>query len=282
MIDFDFHTHTSPQSWCATQTLQELIERYSKEGIKVLAICNHDTLDGIDEARAECERAGIQYVSGVELTCAIAGEGAGLDKTIVHILGYNVDNNRELFNSYEDPIKRQNEERVLGICAYLRDKGYSVYNCKQLTTLWAQLVEKGICENTKSARRMIYSDEFESRFPTAYLSHRQGIELIHRLNGLAVWAHPKRVWLHEPFTFEELDSVVDKMQKCGLDGIEVFYPAHFEEKGYVDGLLKIAKSKNLIVTLGSDCHHLKDEFFPANTSLNGFDYDFESIKYFWK
>ena len=282
MIDFDFHTHTAPQSWCATQTVQELVKKYSAEGIKVIAICNHDTLDGIDEARAECEKAGIQLVNGVELTCAIEGEETGLDGTIVHILGYNIQNNRELFSSYVDPIKRYNEERVLKICAYLRDKGYSVYNCKQLTELWKQLVENGICADGFSARRMIYSDEFESRFPTAYLSHRHGIELIHKLNGLAVWAHPKRVWLHAPLTFEELNCAVGVMKRCGLDGIETFYPAHFKEKGYVDGLLKIAKAKNMLVTLGSDCHHLKDEFFPSNEELNAFDYDFESIKYFWK
>ena len=282
MIDFDFHTHTYPQSSCASQSIGELIDRYSAEGIKVLAICNHDTVDGLTEAREKCEKAGIELVNGVELTCDIKDESSSLNGTIIHILGYGIDNNAGLFNSYADTVKRNNEERVLKICDYLRKKGYAIEDCTDLYDLWPQLVEKNGYPDLLSAKIYLYSDEIESRFPTMRLSHKEGIELIHKLNGLAVWAHPKRVWLHEPLTLPELSGAVDLLKGCSLDGIEVFYPAHFKEKGYVRELLNIAESKNMIVTLGSDCHHLRDDFFPRNRDLNEFDYNFEEIKYFWK
>ena len=99
MIDFDFHTHTKPQSTCASQSVSELANKALSSGIKVLSICNHDTIDGLSEARVECEKLGLEFVNGVELTCNIQGESAEFDGTILHLLGYNIDNNIELFNS---------------------------------------------------------------------------------------------------------------------------------------------------------------------------------------
>ncbi len=49
MIDFDFHTHTHPQSNCASQTVEELVKRVHLAGINILAICNHDTISGLSK-----------------------------------------------------------------------------------------------------------------------------------------------------------------------------------------------------------------------------------------
>lgn len=283
MIDFDFHTHTYPQSNCAKQSIQELVKKAYSSGIKVLALCNHDTLDGLSEAREECNKYGIEFVNGVELTCDITDESPDLNGAMIHILGHNIDNNTELFDSYFADIRKKNEKRVLGICEFLRRKGLDIDDCTELKLLWAQMVEKNGYPDLKSARKYIYSDEIELKFPTARLSHRKAIELIHKLNGLAVWAHPTRIYLHEKFSISEIAEVADRLCVCGLDGLEVFHPDNLKECAIL-ALLSIAGNRNLKVTFGSDSHYAqdKDGYFPLNAELDKFDYDFKKIKCFWK
>ena len=129
MIDFDFHTHTKPQSNCASQTMEELVKKAYSAGIKVLAVCNHDTLDGLSEIREECGKYGIEFINGVELTSNIVGESKDLDGAMIHILGINIDNNTELFNSYFTDMRAKNEQRVLNICKFLRGKGLDIDDC---------------------------------------------------------------------------------------------------------------------------------------------------------
>lgn len=283
MIDFDFHTHTAPQSNCAKQSIEELVKKAYSADIKVLALCNHDTLDGLTEARAECDKYSIEFINGVELTCNIEDEIPDLDGAMIHILGLNIDINTQLFNSYFADIRAKNEKRILSICDFLRGKGLDIDDCTELMPLWEQMVEKNGYPDIKRARKYIYSDEIELRFPTARLSHRKAIELIHMLNGFAVWAHPTRVYLHENFSLEEIAEVTDRLCVCGLDGLEAFHPDNLKE-GAIPSLLSIAESRNLKVTFGSDSHYVqdKDGYFPLNAELDKFDYDFKKIKYCWK
>ena len=223
-IDLDLHTHTSPQSACAWQSIAESIEKNCRLGIKILAITNHDTLDGLAEARKLCQACGIQFVNGVELTCEIQGESQELDGTGIHMLGLNVDDNPTLFNSY--------------------------------------------------------LNEVAERFHTRRLTHKQAVELIHRLHGVAVWAHPLRVYQHDRFTASELNDVVDRMCACGLNGLEVFHPDNLKYPNEVKTLLEIARSKKLFVTLGSDSHSVDDthRYETLGQGLNDFDYDCNLIK----
>ena len=283
MIDFDFHTHTWTQSTCASQTIEELVKKARSAGIKHLALCNHDTIDGLSEARAECDKYGIELINGVELTCDIVGESVDLDGTMIHILGLNIDNNAEVFDSYYAGISAKNEKRVLNICKFLRGNGYDLDECTQLIELFTQMVEKNGYPDIKSARKYIYSDKIESQFPTARISHKRAIELIHKLNGYAVWAHPTRVYGHEDFSIEEIAEVTDRLCSYGLDGLEAFHPDNLKD-GAIPALLNIAESRNLKVTLGSDSHHEQDKggYFPLNEEVNNFAFAFEKIKYFWK
>lgn len=281
MIDFDFHTHTYPQSNCASQTIAQLVERAYSAGIKVLALCNHDMISGLSEARTECEKRGIEFVNGVELTCNIEGKSKEFDGAMIHMLGLNIDNNTELFNSCFADMRAQNEKRILKICEFLRSTGLNIDDCTELMPLWKQMVEKNGYPDIKAAMKYIYSDEIELRFPTVRFTHKNAIELIHKLNGIAVWAHPTRIYFHEQFSMEEIAKATDRFCACGLDGMEVFHPDNLKN-GAIVSLLNIAESRNLKISLGSDLHNVENDYFPLNAELNDIDYDFKKIKYFWK
>lgn len=166
----------------------------------------------------------------------------------------------------------------------MREIGHNVDDCTDSTLLREQLAEKGYFADVKSAKHYLYSDEIELRFPTKRLSHKRAIELVHKLNGIAIWAHPARINMHKKFTVNELNDVVNRFCKCGLDGLEVFHPDNFKANGYIQELLDIAKRKNLLITLGGDSHHVKDKngYFPLSQELADFDFNFSDLKYFWK
>lgn len=279
-FDFDFHNHTAPQSDCATQSITELVNKARDFGITTLALTNHDTLDGLDEAKSLCDRYGITLINGVELTCHIKGESSDLDGAIVHILGHNVDNDPTLFNQVVAPVKNANEARVKAICQYLRDQGHDVDDRTRVKLLAEHLVERKVFADVKSANDYLYSDEIEQLFPTHRLTHKEGIALIHQLHGIAVWAHPLRIWQHAKFTADELRDVVDRFCACGLNGLEVFHPNNLKDSDGVKTLLQIAADKNLLITLGSDTHEVDDVYRYAVLvqGLNDFRFDAAKLR----
>lgn len=75
----DLHCHTTASDGLLTPT--GVVERAHERGVGVLAITDHDTLDGLAEARVAAERVGIELISGIELSCTWAG-------ATIHVLGY--------------------------------------------------------------------------------------------------------------------------------------------------------------------------------------------------
>ena len=78
----DLHTHSSVSD--GTDTPSELIRKAAAVGLDVVALTDHDTFDGLDEAVAEGERIGLQVVRGTELSCSRQGDS-------VHLLAYGAD-----------------------------------------------------------------------------------------------------------------------------------------------------------------------------------------------
>lgn len=278
MIDFDLHTHTYPYSLCATQSIDELIDAAVSTGIKTLALTDHDTLGGLSRAEAGCRARGIRFINGVELSCEIKGECPNLNDAFIHLLGLNIDNDGASFARYTAEIDESNSKRIRDICAYLRGRGHQISDCADRLTLIRQLTDKKIFPDEKRARKYLFSQEIESLFPTRRLTHKQGIELIHSLNGIAVWAHPYRVYCHDTFTRYELTDAVRRMCAYGLDGLEVFHPDNLRYPDGADTLIGIANEFHLAVTLGSDRHGVTDKgVLPLMQDIY-LDFDFGHIR----
>lgn len=287
MIDFDFHVHSAPHSGCATQSVQEAIAKAYSAGIKTIALCDHNCIDGLKEAKAECDKLGMTFVNGVELSVTVSGVGNGVDGKVIHVLGYNIKPNKALFDSLKSQFDKDYQIQFAAKKKYLKSIGYhfdeSVATTKELRK---ELCANGYFSEDKQAKHFLNSEEMRRLFPSKKIPIDDVVDIVHSLGGIAVFAHPNRAENHVELQISQTNAIIDYLASKGLDGLEVFHPDTVSEEGIVANLLAQAKAHKLKVTLGSDRHHCDDRYgsnyFSMAEKLKTIDYDFESIKTFWK
>lgn len=279
MIDFDFHIHCAPYSTCATQTAEQAVRQACNAGVKVIAICNHNTVDGLSEFKNVCEIRNMLLINGVELSVALKGISDDLDGKVIHLLGYDFDLRKDSFAEFFKNIRGKYLRRILKICNYLRSKGYEVEDCESMTSLRLQLKNGGYFVSEKEAKEFLHGNEITTGFPEEKLDPKSAIDFIHQVGGSVFVAHPNRAEGHARLTKEQMTKIIDALCEMGIDGLEVFHPDTVKEEGTVELLLSIADKKRLKVTLGSDTHHLLNgQYFILNEQLKSYGFDFEKIK----
>jgi predicted metal-dependent phosphoesterase TrpH len=236
----------------------ELVRYASKKGLRVIAITDHDTIEGLSEGIEEGNRLGLEVIPGVELS-------ADAPKGTMHLLGYYIDPaSPELANKLK-VVQQARMERNLKMVERLRALGIPL----ELSEVKAApehgqigrphfaytMVQKGFAQNIQDAfdrylgkGRPAYVEKF--RFSPAEAMH-----FIRQAGGITVLAHPFTLKEAEQTEFEAL---IRELKAKGLDGIEVYYPEHSDgqKKLYRD----MAKKYGLVISAGSDFHGLnKDE-----------------------
>ncbi len=247
----DLHVHSTASD--GTFSPSEVVGLALELGLDVIALTDHDTLDGIDEAKKAAENTPLEVVSGIELSC----EG---DVTEVHILGYFVENGREVLESTLQKIRDVRFERARKIVEKLAALGVPVpfERVQEIAGgevigrphIAQALVEAGHVTSTQEAFDKYIANDGPAYVPRYRLTPSQAVDLIHRAGGVAVLAHPVRInyrkWLPE-------------LIEIGIDGVEAYYPEH--PPSLVQWLEKFAAEHRLIVTGGSDFHHLDRDGF---------------------
>ena len=283
MIDFDFHIHSAPHSGCAGQTVKEAVQKAYDSGIKTIAICDHNCIDGLEEARLECGKLGMTLVNGVELSVSVRGISESLDGSVIHVLGYNFKPDRELFASLKAPYDKEAQRQFEEQKEYLKKRGFLISDTvKDSGALKEDLLKKGYFSDKREVKRFLKSEEMLKRFPPKKIPLEKVVDLIHKMGGVAVMAHPNNGEDHVHLTKSQTNKIIEFLAGKGLDGLEVFHYSTVNEEGAVENLLKQAEKYNLIVTLGSDRHYSDnrygDNYFSMAEKLKSFVYDFGTIK----
>lgn len=284
MIDYDLHIHCSLYSTCATQIAEQAIRQAKNAGIRLVSICNHNTIDGLNEIKNICLRYGMEWISGVELSVTLKEMPTEFNGKVIHLLGYGFNPKEEVFNGVLENINRKYKKRIADICCYLRSIGYSVDVCERMKDLRMQLVQKGYFLTEKNAKEFLTSDEFIERFPEEKLDSQSAIDLIHGLGGKVFLAHPNQAEGHKEIVHREIIVLVNQLCKQGLDGLEVFHPNTIVKSETIDLLLSLAKKKGLLISLGSDTHHYKEnqKYFTESAELKSCNFDFEALGRTWE
>jgi len=242
----DLHTHSSASD--GQYDPAELVEMAQKNGVEVLAVTDHDTIDGVEEAVLAGERVGIRVLQGVELS---AGDYVNL-----HILGYGFSTGK--LERFLAERKKSREARKYRIADFLREKGI----CIDLAEVERQagggsvgrphfalaMVEQGFVSTRKEAfDRYLDTAEFHA-FDKSRLSAETCIRELKDAGGKVSLAHPYQILLGK----ETLDHLVRRLTDLGLDAIECCYPRHTpEQTAYYR---KLAGKYRLHITGGSDFH----------------------------
>ena len=240
----DLHTHSihSDGTWTPTQ----VVERALSRGLAALALTDHDSVDGLDEARARASGTNLEIVAGVELSA--------FDVSVeVHVLGWYVDDHDAEFRLALQQFREQRLLRAHAILERLEELGFELS--------WDEILERArggaigrphIAEAMVAAGHVHTIDEAFRRYlgtrGSAYvarksLTPRAAIELVRRAGGVAGIAHPATM---------EKDLVVGEMAKAGLTGLEVIHPRHdAADRGRY---LRLCEKYGLVATGGSDSH----------------------------
>ncbi|MCL2179101.1 MAG: PHP domain-containing protein [Proteobacteria bacterium] len=243
MIDLHTHTHFSDGEHAPTS----LVQLAQKMGIRVLAITDHDTLDGIAQAQTAAKGTGIEIVPGIELSTQYEGRE-------VHLLGHFVDTTNTTLLAVCQQMQIAREQRMEGMLQKLETLHISLSK-EEVAALSPQgrfsrahlaqaLVKKGVCKNTFSAFELYLKAGKPAWLPLTQISTMQAIAWVHQAHGTASLAHPNVSHL------EAKD--VEALCLHGLDGIETDHPEHSatERKQW----RQVAQRLQLVSLGGSDFH----------------------------
>ncbi len=250
MLNIDMHSHSCVSDGVLTPV--GLVQRAYHNGVKVMALTDHDEVGGVPEARAEAERLGICLVSGVEVSVTWAG-------TTIHIVGLHVDEKDQLlidrlWHNRDGRIARA--ERIgqrfskLGIDGAYQGALKYVTNPSLISRkhFARYLVDAGICPSISNA----FSHYLKEGGP-AYIAHRwatlaEAVKWIQEAGGIAIVAHPGRYSLNDLAMHEFLSE----FKQLGGVGIEVVTGSHTPDQ-YLE-YAKMANRYGFLASAGSDFH----------------------------
>ena len=257
----DFHTHSTHSDGLRTPT--ELVELAAGRGVRVMALTDHDTLDGLGEAEAAAARhPGFTLVPGVELSCDVPG-------TEVHVLGYFIDRDDARLQEQLETFRSGRIDRAQRIISALERLGAPI-EWERVQEIAGEasvgrphiaqaLLEAGHIETFGEA-----FDRFIGRDGPAYaerskLEPPEAIEMIGNAGGIAVFAHPG-------FT-KEYERIAGELADAGLFGLEAYYK-HYDPE-MVTSLVELAGRLGVFALGGSDHHGIDrdDERQPGEIPL---------------
>jgi len=241
----DLHSHTLASD--GTLSPRDLVRKAVEHGVSVLAITDHDSTEGIVQARAEATRhAGFTLVPGLEINCDV--EGAE-----IHVLGYLVDYEAPWFQEFLREQRAARTERVHRLAARLAELGMPIDPAEVLALAGeaapgrphvAQvMVRRGYVKSVREAFDKYLRSDGPANVPRHRLTPTEAIGVIRRARGVAVLAHPG---------LADRDAMIPALVDTGLGGIETYYAEHSTEQ--VRKYLDLCRRFDLVATGGSDYH----------------------------
>ncbi len=238
----DLHTHSDFSD--GTCTPEELVHSALKRGVQIFALTDHDTTDGTARAVALARERNMRFVYGVEIsTC---------EHDHLHFTGYNIDIHNSEFQAFLANNRAARRGRIQKVIKQLQEAGVDltqedVFSRAPNTVSRAHVADalkaKGYAQSRQAAFRKYLLEGQPGYVPAIGVTAVEAIRHIKKAGGLAVIAHPGMVteqWDFPAWT------------QAGLNGIEVFYPAH--SFAMRQELLYLADRYGLFATAGSDFH----------------------------
>jgi predicted metal-dependent phosphoesterase TrpH len=261
MVKIDLHTHSTRSD--GLDTPSQLVANAAKAGISVLALTDHDTVSGWDEARSKALELGLGFVPGIEVTSVSDVERFGRKMRIsVHLLAYLPDPNHQAFALVLGDTVATREARARAIVEKLATEMPITWemvldHLDKGATIGRPAIADTLVTMKKVSDRSEAFDYYLSTDGPFYVSHSavstvEAIELIGKAGGVSVIAHPlKGVGDHTSPEDLPLDHFEEMIQK-GLAGIEVYHRDVPEAAR--SWLLGLASKHDLVVTGSSDYH----------------------------
>lgn len=245
----DLHCHSNYSD--GELSPEELVKRAVDANVDVLALTDHDTIDGLADLNIAAQNKNISVVNGIELSLC-------WKKYVIHVLGLNIDLNSE---SLKNIIKLQKENRILraqrisellakcGIKdAFAKASKIALYNNIGRPHFAQILKDEGIVANIQEAFRLYLGKNKKAYVKTSWIDLSDGVQAIINAGGIASVAHPLKYKL----TRTKLYELISEFKLFGGEAIEV---VSSDERIYDAELLAdVSREFNLFASTGSDFH----------------------------
>ncbi len=240
----DLHLHTVHSD--GVHTPEEVIAFARQARLSAVAITDHDTLDGVVAGQAAAQEAGIDFISGVELSASDRNAD-------VHILGYFVEPATPGLTEELQLLRDGRLLRAVQILDLLKRLGAPI-RCERVQAfaggapigrphIAAALVEAGHVRSIDEAFDRYIGYHGPAYVPKRTLNPEGAIDLVKRAGGVPVLAHPGSL---------RRDDLIPSLVDWGLEGIEIWHPKH--DAARVRHYQALAEEHHLLVTGGSDFH----------------------------
>lgn len=243
LIDLHSHSRASDGEYVAA----EVAELAASAGVKVWALCDHDTVAGLPAAQQAADRIGLRLVPGIELS-------AFLDRREIHLLGHFVDPDNPALTRFEDLLAERRRVRMeqiveklatLGVRLRVEDiEKHSGGKTIGRPHVARAIVDTGIVSSVKEAFDR-YLGEGRPAYVQRYrLDAEEAVRLVRAAGGTTTVAHPGVNGLER--------GELERLRAAGVVGLEVLHAEH--NPSVREKYRRLAEALDLVPTAGSDYH----------------------------
>jgi predicted metal-dependent phosphoesterase TrpH len=246
LVDFHTHSHFSD----GVLSPAALVERARSRRVGTLALTDHDTTAGLDEARAACG-ADIRFVPGVELSASWRGQ-------TIHVVGLEVDAQRAQLCAHLDGVRARRRQRLAEIGERLekrarlpgRELAAAAADCASPTRLHLArlMVERGHARDTQDAFDRWLNRDKAGHVPAEWPELARVMDVLRDSGGLAVLAHPHRYRLSSG----QLRELTAAFAQSGGVALEASMAGMSPNDA--DRIASLCRKFNLHASMGSDFH----------------------------
>ncbi len=270
IIDLHIHTNCSD----GAMTPKEIIDEAVNNGVSVLSIADHDTVDAYsDELFQYAKSKNILIIPAVEISTKIKKCG-------IHVLGYNFDLQNKTFLEKLKSLRNARHDYLYGVAAKLEELGYVVHTSEldKIEAVTKAHISLDVVSNPDNKEKLLevfghipekgeFIETIMNEGCPAYVKKNtvtpvEAAELIRLAGGKVVLAHPVAYKYEDNFMPEDTLRLVQEMRADGIESNYIYIDKNNNKINEVDFWNEFAKEHNLKMTIGSDFHN-KDGLHPV-------------------
>ena len=245
----DLHVHSTASDGSLTPT--EVVNRAAGLGLTAMALTDHDTVSGIDEALKAAKDLDMEVIPGIEVSCIYKEKE-------IHILGLYIDHTNPELLSFLKEASRKRYDRNMEMLAAFNKNGFEItvedLHCGNPKTVITRahfaraLLKRGYVSSVDQAFRKYLNPDRPYYRSRELITPEEVLNALQTAGGFPVLAHP----LQYKLGWAGTEELVSMLKEHGLCGLECFHSSNNQDES--GKLRKLAKKYSLAPTGGSDFH----------------------------
>lgn len=266
IIDLHMHTNNSD----GTLSPKEVIDEAKKNGVSVISITDHDTIDAYtDELFEYAKSKNIELITGIEISTKSHGVG-------IHVLGYNIDIHNNEFRDNLFKLRNIRHKYLQDVGEKLEELGYvlNVEELDKIKSVTKAHIALDIVNNPVNREKLLrdfnkvpnkgeFIETIMNEGCPAYVKKEvvtpsDAAKIIRQAGGKVVLAHPVAYIHQDNLKDNDILEIIKEMNADGIEANYMFYDTERNKFDEVEKWNKIARENNLLATIGSDFHNKED------------------------